>query len=66
MSGMKLTQRQENEIAEIKRQWLVEAEQYLNNPPQENIALDGADSTMLAQIQVKYKKKIKEAMEASE
>lgn len=66
MSEKKLSQRQESEITEIKRQWLAEAERYLNNPPQENIALDGTDSTMLAQIQVKYKKKIKEAMEASE
>lgn len=66
MSGKKQSQRQESEIAEIKRQWLAEAEQYLNNPPQENTSLDGADSTMLAQIQIKYMKRIKEVLEASE
>lgn len=66
MSGKQQSQRQESEIAEIKRQWMAEAEQYLNNPPQENIALDGDDSTKLAQIQIKYMKRIKEVLEASE
>lgn len=66
MSEKKMTKRQENEIAEIKRQWMAEAEPYLNNPPQEKTSLDGNDSTILAQIQIKYMKRIKKVLETSE
>lgn len=61
-----LTQGQMAEIEAIKKQWLDEAEPYLNNPPPGGAVLDGPDSTALAEIQDKYKKRIQEVIKASE
>lgn len=61
-----LTPKQEAEIARIKKQWLAEAEPYLSAPPADTVGLDGPDSTDLAKLQMKYKKKIQAVMEASE
>lgn len=63
-----LTPKQEAEIARIKKQWLAEAKPYLSapKPPAGTAVLDGLDSTNLAKIQMKYKKKIQEVIEASE
>jgi len=66
MSEKQLTQKQKNRIEQLKEEWLAEAEPYLNNPVRNRAVLDGPNSTALAQIQIKYKKKIKEVMEASE
>lgn len=66
MSEKQLTLEQKDKIGQIKRDWLAEAEPYLNNPTHNKAVLDGSNSTALAQIQIKYKKKIKEVMEASE
>lgn len=66
MSEKKLTPRQEDKIREIKKQWMSEAEPFLNHPSQDSATLDGPDSTALSRIQKKYLPKIKEIIEASD
>ena len=66
MSDKQLTPAQEIKIAEIKKQWISEAEPYLNAPKQTGAVLDGPISTALAQIQLKYKQKIQEIIESPE
>lgn len=66
MSEKQLTPEQKNKIEQIKRDWFAEAEPYLSNPTHNRNVLDGPDSTALAQIQIKYKKRIRAVMEASE
>lgn len=61
-----LTPKQEAEITMIKKQWLAEAEPYLSAPKPCVESLDGSDSTALAEIQKKYKRKIQEVIKASE
>lgn len=63
MSENQLSPAQEDEIARIKTQWMAEAEPYLNDTPQKTPMLDGSGSAVLAQIQEKYKLKIKKVME---
>lgn len=66
MSDKQLTPAQESKITEIKKQWIGEAEPYLNAPKQNGAVLDGPISTALAQIQLKYKQKVKRIMEGLE
>lgn len=66
MSEKQLTLEQKNKIEQLKKEWLAEAEPYLNGQNHKKNVLDGPDSAALNKIQIKYRERIKEIMEASE
>lgn|GEM_PF-1737868 len=59
VSEKQLTPEQSDKIEQVKRDWLAEAEPYLNNTTHDKAVLDGPNFTALAQIQIKYRKKMK-------
>jgi len=63
-----LTAKQKNKIKEIREKWLEEAEPYLKDEEssRNKMMLDGGNTTVLAQIQLKYNKQINEVLKASE
>lgn len=70
MSECQYTKEKMKKLEVLKAEWLKDAEPYLEDghdpQPIGGARLDGPDSVALAQIQLKYQKKIRELMENDE
>ena len=64
MSEKRLNSEKIAEIEKLKQEWMDEAQPYLEKQSGNGNMLDGEDSSVLARIQEKYKKKIKAVIES--